>query len=88
MSIAARRKTAKLDALAHEIAYCTSRTDIECMCACAGGGPDKGGWWWRIDRVAVKDDRQWVDRAVRYLEARELLERDPGNTNRVRILSP
>ena len=80
-----RSPKASSDRLAHEIAYCTSRTDIECMCACAGGGPDKGGWWWRVDRVAVKDDRQWVDRAVRYLAAVGLLERDPKNPNRVRI---
>lgn len=68
----------KSAALAHEIALedCAATLESECLCA--------PGRYWNTSRVD-EAGRAGVERAVRYLEARGLLERHPEHADLVRV---
>lgn len=59
-----------------EIADSCARAEIECSCRNAGPR-DGGGWWWntRHEDPNFADD---IAQGLRYLEARGLLVRKPG----------
>lgn len=62
-----------------EIADESALMDIECCCkAVAPAGA--GQMFWDA-RTAARDDRENVERAVRYLDSRGLLDRHPDNRN-------
>lgn len=73
--------SAELDALAHEIAYYSARSDIEVFC---DGEYSLGAKPW-FDTAQIVYDRDepetlaTVSRAERYLEGRGLLARWPGS---------
>ena len=70
-----------IDAL--EIADSCARSDIESFC----GPIVNAKWqqeWWNVQEAGA-DEREMVDRAVRYLEARGLLERKDGEPHLVRV---
>jgi hypothetical protein len=58
---------------AMEIADSCARADIESYCTAVGEGDDFRFWWWDVDSIE-KDERESVDQALRYLDARGLVE--------------
>ena len=70
--------TKEIDQLAHGLAYEAARSYIQSLCGSLLGHD------WR-DTTAT-DDPEAVQRAVRYLELRNLLERHPKKNTVVRTL--
>lgn len=68
----------RVDELAHEIAYETARSDIECHGIDLGNG-------WRDVGLVPHDPDDLVRKSMRYLDARGLLVRD-FKTGFVRVL--
>lgn len=70
---------ARLDALAHSLAYETCTSTIESMCLSVPGME-------QYDLESIEPTyRSEIDGAVEYLEARGLIERDPERPYRIRV---
>lgn len=65
-------------ALERELATSAATSDIECHAI-----RDSEGWY-QLDTVEP-GDAEWVARAVRYLDWRGLIVRDPADSNRILI---
>lgn len=66
--------------LERELATEAAISDIECCCLRSDSEP------FVYDLASVTDeDKDWLARAVRYLDMRQLLQRDPTNCSLVRI---
>lgn len=77
----------ELRRLEQEIAYHGARSDIECFCASKAVSREPLLWWYDITTAGpVVEEGEWVTMAVRYLEMRGLLLRNPENPNQVRPL--
>lgn len=76
--------TAEINRLAHELAYAAARDDIEACCICVHARPVK---LYDLETILPDDPqvRAAIDRAVRYLELRGLLEHGAKPTH-VRVL--
>lgn len=70
-----------LTILAHDLAYESARSDIECY---SKFRPCVSGMWWQLDD-RDPDHAEIVARAVRYLDARKLLRRHPEHPDWVQI---
>lgn len=66
------------------LAYECARTDIEL--ACRQERADLDGSMWHHTEEVDEEDRARVDRAVRYLELRQLLTRRVGQESVIQIL--
>lgn len=82
---------ATLDAIAHQIAESSTRSDIECHCVEVDvppeGAPPARRWYDTTRLEVLEDEREFIDDAVRYLEARGLLLRREGATHIVSFLN-
>lgn len=76
--------TAPMIADALEIADSCARADIESHCTARGEGEDYRGWWWDTSSAAPEDE-DTVAQALRYCEARELLDRHSDDAALVRF---
>jgi len=77
-------KQTELNALAHEIAMSTVQSDIECFCTSQQISGTRFGRWYDAT-TAAPDAKDYVDRAVHYLDALNLLEHHPENPTLVRM---
>jgi len=66
-----------------DIADSAARADIELYCVAVTRGDET---WWNWENLDPVDGAPYIEQAVRYLEARGLLERDGENANVVRIV--
>ena len=64
-----------------DLADDAARSDIETCCEPTAPAP---AWWWNLDS-AGEDDREAVDEAVRYLDARGLFVRHSQNARLIRF---
>jgi len=78
------RDTCELERLAHEIAYGAARSDIECYCEGQAEAGARLSWWYDTTSAESSEEQEWVVMAVRYLELRGLLKRNPENAALVR----
>lgn len=67
---------------AMEIADSCARADIESECRAEGEGGDFRNWWWNIES-ADPESRGMVDKSLRYLDARGLVECRTENGKRL-----
>jgi hypothetical protein len=67
------------------LAYSCARSDIELLCPLEAKEPSAGNPWW-ITQSSDADDQHVVDRAVRYLELRQLLNRHPTREDLVQVI--
>lgn len=67
-----------------EIADSCARADIESCCTARGEGDDYRAWWWDTSSTESEDDAM-VAQALRYCEARGLIERHPTDAPLVRF---
>ena len=67
------------------LAYSCARSDIELLCSPADEQPAEGNPRWNT-RAIDSDDQHVVDRAVRYLELRNLLARVPTHEAMIEII--
>lgn len=72
--------SSELVALAFQLADEACRVDIECYCERDGG--------MFYDTTAASFEMLFAPNCLKYLEARGLIERDPGAPHRVRFLKP
>lgn len=70
--------------LERSLAYSAARSDIECYCQPPAGTSPLALNCWYDPRSASAGDRECVAIAIRYLDARGLLERHPEGWVRVR----
>lgn len=73
--------------LQQKIADESARSDIECFLDGADHSGRYYGRWYNLEGCEPQY-QEWVDDAVRYLDLRGLLKRQPGNTQLIRPLSP
>jgi len=85
-ALAAMPPMDELRRLEREIAYHAARSDIECMCQGEMVGQQSRLWLYDITSAESEEETEWVAMAVRYLELRGLLLRDPENPVKVRPL--
>jgi hypothetical protein len=71
------RVQADLEALQRELADEAATSDVDTCCL---REVRDGVMWYDLGSVEEKD-REWLTRAVRYLDMRQMLERDPANSN-------
>lgn len=70
-----------LEALQRELADETAISDVDCYCL----REEREGVMW-YDLESVDDEvKDWLARAVRYLDMRQMIERDPTNCSWVKI---
>jgi hypothetical protein len=69
--------------LQRELADEAATSDVESCCL---DEEREGVMWYDLDSVE-DGDKDWLARAVRYLDMRQLLERDPTNCSWVRFRS-
>lgn len=77
-------KDAPMIADALEIADSCARADIESYCKATGEGADYREWSWDTS-TADEDDSEAIAQALRYLDARGLIERDTNRPELVRF---
>lgn len=72
--------------MALKIADSAAISDIECHCVTHGGNT-KDGWLYDTSKIEgdLDDDREFIDEALAYLDARGLITRDPSNAALVSI---
>jgi len=75
-------KQTDLYELALQFADETAISDIEMNCL---RNRDDSGRYWYDTRSAMDDDREWVNRALVYLELRELIERHQETPDVIRF---
>ena len=78
------RDLCELERLAHEIAYSAAPSDIECYCEGQVETGERLSWWYDTGSAESGEEQEWVAMAVRYLELRGLLKRNPENAALVR----
>lgn len=71
-----------LHELQRELADEAAASDVQ---SCCTRDEREGAFWYDLASVS-EDDKDWLARAVRYLDMRQLLERDPTNCSLVRML--
>lgn len=72
---------------AMEIADSCARADIESCCTARGDGDDYRNWWWDTSSADTEDETM-IAQALRYCEARGLIERHPTDAPLVRFKEP
>lgn len=70
-----------LEALQRELADEAATSDVDCCCL---REEREGAMWYDLASV-TDEDKDWLVRAVRYLDMRQMLERDPTNCSWVRF---
>lgn len=75
----------EITTLEQELAYEAARSNIEIMCN--HRQRDTRGLWYDTDNDTIlTNDTESIEKSVRYLEHKNLLERHPDNSRLVRIL--
>ncbi|WP_440221871.1 hypothetical protein ACQQ2N_12305 [Dokdonella sp. MW10] len=72
------------DVLAHELAYSCARSDVECCCTHVRSD-DAGHWYDTTPNAETVCEPHVIERAVRYLDSRGLLRRDPSSPHIVQV---
>lgn len=84
---AAKAPAPALAELEREIAYEAARSDIESWCSAQQHSGLNGGVWYDVANFAYPEQRDWIEKAVRYLDLRGLLKRHPLHRELVRPLN-
>lgn len=77
----------EIRALERHIAYHGARADIETFCASRAVSAKPRLYWYDTATAESEEANEFVTVAVRYLELRGLLERNPENPAQVRPLN-